>query len=161
MKLAAARRPYPYVWLEPKPFTASRRRQSLAFQWFGQGSPPHASGYSRAYASRCARCGAILDRDCNAALNILNAAGLAEPLNTHGDDISAIQPQTGHAINEVRTLQAEPCTPRWASRCFSTGRKPMSGTRPPYAFGYWSSLVWLVQMSFAVALWFRARWWGG
>lgn len=50
-------------------------------------SPPHASGYSRAYASRCAQCGAILDRDCNAALNILNAAGLAEPLNTHGDDI--------------------------------------------------------------------------
>lgn len=35
---------------------------------------------------RCARCGAILDRDYNAALNILDAAGLAESLNAHGDD---------------------------------------------------------------------------
>ncbi|WP_190972541.1 RNA-guided endonuclease InsQ/TnpB family protein [Bifidobacterium myosotis] len=35
----------------------------------------------------CAQCHTILDRDYNAALNILDAAGLAESLNAHGDHI--------------------------------------------------------------------------
>lgn len=36
---------------------------------------------------QCARCGATLDRDWNAAVNILDAAGLAESLNAHGDHV--------------------------------------------------------------------------
>ena len=35
----------------------------------------------------CAECHTILDRDYNAALNILDAAGLAESLNARGDSV--------------------------------------------------------------------------
>ena len=36
---------------------------------------------------QCSDCGAYLDRDWNAALNILNAAGLAESLNAREGDV--------------------------------------------------------------------------
>lgn len=36
---------------------------------------------------KCAECHTILDRDYNAALNILDAAGLAESLNARGDSV--------------------------------------------------------------------------
>lgn len=58
-------------------------------------------------------------RDYNAALNILDAAGLAESLNAHGDGIRLLLASAKRAaVREVRTLQAERLrVPRWESRC--------------------------------------------
>ena len=59
-------------------------------------------------------------RDYNAALNILDAAGLAESLNAHGDGIRLrlASAKRSTAVREVRTLQAERLrVPRWESRC--------------------------------------------
>lgn len=58
-------------------------------------------------------------RDYNAALNILDAAGLAESLNAHGDGIRLrLASAKRRAVREVRTLQAERLrVPRWESRC--------------------------------------------
>ncbi|WP_419179078.1 zinc ribbon domain-containing protein, partial [Prescottella equi] len=36
------------------------------------------------------RCGATLDRDYNAAVNVMLAAGLAERLNAHGGDVRRV-----------------------------------------------------------------------
>ena len=43
----------------------------------------------------CTDCGAFLDRDWNAALNILDAAGLAESLNARGGDVRRRLAQAG------------------------------------------------------------------
>lgn len=44
---------------------------------------------------KCPNCRAFLDRDWNAALNILDAAGLAESLNARGGDVRRRLAQTG------------------------------------------------------------------
>ena len=43
----------------------------------------------------CPNCGALLDRDWNAALNIMDAAGLAESLNARGGDVRRRLAQAG------------------------------------------------------------------
>jgi len=59
----------------------------------------------------CAECGAVLDRDWNAAVNIMLAAGLAETLNARGGYIrlalaSAIPSEAGTRRTDLRHIQA-------------------------------------------------------
>ncbi|MBM4486004.1 transposase [Rhodococcus hoagii] len=51
------------------------------------------------------RCGATLDRDYNAAVNVMLAAGLAERLNAHGGDVRRVLALAGP--DEVGTRLAD------------------------------------------------------
>ena len=59
----------------------------------------------------CSHCGAVLDRDYNAAVNIMLAAGLAESLNACGENIrlrlaEAVPVEAGTRRTDLRTIQA-------------------------------------------------------
>ena len=53
----------------------------------------------RVRAWECPECGAFLDRDWNAALNILDAAGLAESLNAREGDVRRRLVCSGRSAN--------------------------------------------------------------
>lgn len=59
---------------------------------------------------QCKHCHTVLDRDYNAALNILDAAGLAESLNACGDKVRRNLVQTGSnaQVDEARTRRTYP-----------------------------------------------------
>ena len=71
---------------------------------------------------RCDGCGLVMDRDLNAAINILVAGSAPETLNARGGDISRADTPSGNANpNETRTKPAQ-SKPR---RLGADGRKPV------------------------------------